>query len=931
MVVLLAGLVGWVARPEPAVRIEDLAVPGVPEAGAPVSLDTRIYRPPSGAGPWPAVMLAHGYGGTKSDVDSDARELARHGYLVLAWTARGFGRSGGLVHLDSPDYEVADARLLLDRLAARGDVLREGPDDPVAGVAGGSYGGALALLLAGTDPRVDALAPQITWNDLRRALFPQALLPVGGGTADAAAAPAPVDPAGGVFKKAWAGVFFGPGRTDPALASGSADGQGAAEDGSPTPGSDQAYRALCGRLAADLCQGYLATARTGRATPQVLDLLARSSPARVLDRITAPTLVIQGEVDSLFPLGEGAANAAGIAAGGTPVKVVWIGSGHDGGLDERDRVRALTLAWFDRYLREESGGGPADTRFEATVPAAAISSDDSSPAPSIRVAPGLPGVNPGVGGLTEQRVALSGEARTIASPAGGWPAAVTALPGVSGGLSTSAAAGSLASPPGQVASFDSAPLTSTVRLVGAGSVRLRVWSSAGDATLFVSVQDVSPYGTVRIPGRLVSPVRVSGLGPEGALIRVQLPAAVRDLAAGHRVRVAVAATDQAYAVPADARTYRVALVDDTVTLPTVAMTVQESGGLTPLLPWAGGLLLAALGVPLIGRRRARRPVRVGQGELADVPLAASGLAKSYANGFRAVDDVSLRIERGWVLGLLGPNGAGKTTVVRMLLGLIRPSEGEIRVFGRLVTPGAPVLSRVGAFVEGPGFLPHVSGLENLRLYWASTGRPLADAHLEEALEVAGLGEDVHRTVRTYSHGMRQRLAIAQAMLGLPDLLVLDEPTNGLDPPQIREMREVLIRYAVTGRTVLVSSHLLAEVEQTCSHVVVMHHGSVVAAGVVDELVGSATALVVDVGRGEEGDLGAAIDRAVEVAGAVPGAREVQRTASGVSLELIGTRRSVLVRALVEAGLEVERVTPRRGLEEAFLALVGEAEEVAPGA
>jgi ABC-2 type transport system ATP-binding protein len=141
-------------------------------------------------------------------------------------------------------------------------------------------------------------------------------------------------------------------------------------------------------------------------------------------------------------------------------------------------------------------------------------------------------------------------------------------------------------------------------------------------------------------------------------------------------------------------------------------------------------------------------------------------------------------------------------------------------------------------VEGPGFLPHLSGRDNLELYWRATGRPAAAAHMEEALEIAGLGTALERAVRTYSQGMRQRLAIAQAMLGLPDLLVLDEPTNGLDPPQIAEMRKVLKDYAETGRTVIVSSHLLGEVEQTCSHVVVMHRGRLVSEGPVEKLLGA---------------------------------------------------------------------------------------------
>jgi ABC-2 type transport system ATP-binding protein len=212
------------------------------------------------------------------------------------------------------------------------------------------------------------------------------------------------------------------------------------------------------------------------------------------------------------------------------------------------------------------------------------------------------------------------------------------------------------------------------------------------------------------------------------------------------------------------------------------------------------------------------------------------LGKEYAGGFRAVSDVSFRVDTGQVLGLLGPNGAGKTTVLRMLLGLIRPTEGELLVFGHRVTPGAPVLSRLGAFVEGPGLLPHLSGRANLELFWRATGRPMEEAYLDTVLEVAGLGDDIDRKVRTYSQGMRARVAIAQAMLGLPELLVLDEPTNGLDPPQIREVREVLLTYADTGRTVVVSSHLLAEVERTCTHVVVMHRGELVAAGPLDQVV-----------------------------------------------------------------------------------------------
>jgi len=173
---------------------------------------------------------------------------------------------------------------------------------------------------------------------------------------------------------------------------------------------------------------------------------------------------------------------------------------------------------------------------------------------------------------------------------------------------------------------------------------------------------------------------------------------------------------------------------------------------------------------------------------------------------------------------------------------------------------------------------------------------------------------VMRRVGTYSQGMRQRLAIAQAMLGLPELLVLDEPTNGLDPPQIHAMREVLRRYAAAGRTVVVSSHLLAEVEQTCSHVVVMHQGTVVADGTVDDIIagGGAASFTVD-----------APDRAAAVLADLDGVRGVAVDGASVHAELNGTPRASAVRALVTAGVEVRSAGPRRRLEDAFLQLVGE--------
>ncbi len=338
---------------------------------------------------------------------------------------------------------------------------------------------------------------------------------------------------------------------------------------------------------------------------------------------------------------------------------------------------------------------------------------------------------------------------------------------------------------------------------------------------------------------------------------------VRTIAAGHRVAVQVSTTDLGYRLPTDARSYTVGL-DST----TLALTTLQGRATAAPFPWAwpiagiGAMLLLVAGIVLAGWRRRTRATDVVADDVP--PIVVDDLVKEYGDSYRAVDGVSFSVERGQVVGLLGPNGAGKTTVLRMMVGLIRPTAGSIRLFGQTVGPGSDNLARVGAFIEGPGLLPHLSGRENLDLFWAATGRPREEADVETALEIAGLGASVDRKVRKYSQGMRQRLAIAQAMLGLPELLILDEPTNGLDPPQIAEMREVMRRYAATGRTVIVSSHLLSEVEQTCSHVVVMHKGRLVTAGSVSELAGAATSTlaVADVAAAQRvlSDAGCRLDR-----------------------------------------------------------------------
>jgi len=259
--------------------------------------------------------------------------------------------------------------------------------------------------------------------------------------------------------------------------------------------------------------------------------------------------------------------------------------------------------------------------------------------------------------------------------------------------------------------------------------------------------------------------------------------------------------------------------------------------------------------------------------------------------------------------------------MRMMLGLITPDSGDVYVLGRRITPGADILAQVGALVEGPGFLPHLTGRQNLQAYWRATGRPEKDAGFREALDVAALGGALDRPVRTYSHGMKQRLGIAQAMLGKPDLLFLDEPTNGLDPPQIAAMRPILQAYAATGRTVVVSSHLLSEVEMTCSHVVVMHAGRVITAGRVDDLVASEDTTVIDVSRAPDAETLAAL-RAHDGIRSVDVIDESDHAKVTIVADL---PRAAVVRAVLDAGLDIREVGSRRHLEEVFLGVIAGAQ------
>ena len=303
-------------------------------------------------------------------------------------------------------------------------------------------------------------------------------------------------------------------------------------------------------------------------------------------------------------------------------------------------------------------------------------------------------------------------------------------------------------------------------------------------------------------------------------------------------------------------------------------------------------------------------------------MATTQLVKRFGSQ-AAVDGIDLRVPYGAVYGFLGPNGSGKTTTIRMLLGLVHASEGQINVLGSPVpTASSAILPRVGSLVEGPAFHPYLSGRANLARLDAAdrTVDPRSSrARIHEALERVGLAAAAEKRYRNYSLGMRQRLGLAAALLRPRDLLVLDEPTNGLDPQGTREVRSLIRDLAADGTTIFVSSHLLPEIEQVCSHVGVMSRGRLISQGTLDELRGAATTRVRVVTAQPE--QAATVLTGLGLTVAVSGPDHVSA--------VLGTTGSERVtEALVLAGVGVrELVVERPDLEDVFVSLTGEGFDV----
>lgn len=277
----------------------------------------------------------------------------------------------------------------------------------------------------------------------------------------------------------------------------------------------------------------------------------------------------------------------------------------------------------------------------------------------------------------------------------------------------------------------------------------------------------------------------------------------------------------------------------------------------------------------------------------------------------AVDQVSIAVERGQVFGFLGPNGSGKTTTIGMLVGIINPTGGSFRLFGAS-EPGELLAARtrVGATLETPNFYPYLTGLDNLRVAAAIKG--VGRARIDECLALVGLADRAGHRFKTYSLGMKQRLALAATMLNDPELVILDEPANGLDPQGMREIREIIGILAGRGKTIFLSSHLLWEVERTCSHVAIVRKGRIVSTGPVAEVVGTDTAALL---RAEDQEaLAAALKR-------YPDATSVHRGDGGVVVALASNDLAALNRYLAGQGIHVSHLAPhRQSLEDVFIEL-----------
>ena len=499
-----------------------------------VIYDLYVPNAATAATPVPAILTTNGFGGSKDDQSADADGFARHGYEVLSYSGLGFGGSGCNIELDDPDWDGRAASQLVSFLGNRPEVLKDGPDDPRVGTIGGSYGGGFQFALRTVDPRVDAMVPIITWNDLSYSLTPN------NGSPDFL--PSTLPP--GVPKFDWTTLFFADGIAQVPQHTGS----------TPVPPS------TCPGYDPRVCQAYADSAARGYPSADTLALLRHASAMNAMSKMTVPTMLIQGQTDTLFNLSDATANYRGIMANGAPVKLVLEEGGHSGPSapgeynaadPSKGYLTSLVLAWFDRYLKQQPiSTGPQVEYFRDWVQydqngsaQPAYGSGDTWP-----LTTGQTLYLSGSGDLVADPGAVQTGSASFVNPPGGVPGSYSETSGVQTTSPFSQVAPT--DVPGEFAAFTSPALTQDTDVVGIPGLDVTVQAPATsnadpalELVLFGKIYDVAPDGSVTLVHRLVSPVRAADLSKP---VHINLPGIVHRFAAGHRLQLVLSSTDAAY-------------------------------------------------------------------------------------------------------------------------------------------------------------------------------------------------------------------------------------------------------------------------------------------------------------------------------------------------------------------------------------------------
>ncbi|MGH3648197.1 MAG: CocE/NonD family hydrolase [Micromonosporaceae bacterium] len=559
MLVALLGTPSAGAQTAQSFEVIRLAIDVVvgPDDDTPCRIVANLYRPENATPetPAPAILTTHGFGGSRESGDQVAIgfNFAKQGYVVLSYSGLGFGGSGCKIYLDDPDWDGKAGSQLVDVLAGTKSAVNtetgesvtvdyvqlDRPGDPRIGMIGGSYGGQIQYAVAAVSGKIDALVPIVTWNDLVYSLAPNNTSLTGGVRYSTP----------GVHKKQWTSLFFGSGIIS----------------GAENVTVDPNRMVGCPNFHDPVCTAKAQVEATGYPGPEMTELGRHASVTSYLDKITMPTLLLQGQKDSLFNLQEAIATYQGLKAQGTPVAMMWQSWGHSlgstalpGELDlSAEDIRATYQGrriadWFDHWLRgRDTPVGPEidyfrDWVYEETEDVAeAYKSADAYPVGRTRSL-----YLSGADQLTGERATVAAGEQSFTTGAGGAPTSYSETSGLEGVYVNQPVSDTA----GTYAAWTSPPLTRDLAIAGVPSLDVRISAPtaelsqeggpAGMLVLFAKVYDVAPDGSVELKNRLVSPVRIPDVGEP---VRIELPGVVHQFAAGHRIRVVLAAGDAAYA------------------------------------------------------------------------------------------------------------------------------------------------------------------------------------------------------------------------------------------------------------------------------------------------------------------------------------------------------------------------------------------------